>query len=75
MVEMLLWEMSTQETALRIYRSLEAVNQYLKTPDRLLVLRYLRLPKGLMVQVTGHSLGLIEEHLAIEDRHFPTAEA
>jgi len=28
-----------------------------------------------MVQVTGHSLSLIEEHLTIADKHFPAAEA
>lgn len=28
-----------------------------------------------MAQVTRHSLNLIEEHPAIADRYFPTAEA
>lgn len=28
-----------------------------------------------MVQITGHSLSLIEEHFAIADKHFVTAEA
>ena len=74
-VEMSLSGMSTQEIARRIYHSPEAVDQYLKTFDRLLVLRHFGLPKKLMVQVTGHSLSLIEEHLAIADKHFPTTEA
>lgn len=74
-VEMSLSGMSTQEIARRIYHSSEAVDQYLKTFDRLLVLRHFGLPKKLIVQVTGHSLSLIEEHLAIADKHFPTAEA
>ncbi|MBC7083915.1 MAG: DUF1670 domain-containing protein [Firmicutes bacterium] len=74
-VEMSLSGMSTQEIARRIYHSPEAVDQYLKTFDRLLVLRHFGLPKKLMAQVTGHSLSLIEEHLAIADKHFPTTEA
>lgn len=31
--------------------------------------------KKLTVQVTGHSLSRLEEHLAIADKHFPTTEA
>jgi len=46
-----------------------------KTFDSLLVLPHFEPPKKLMVQVTGHRLSLIEEHLAIADDHFPTAEA
>ena len=74
-VEVSLAGMSTQEIARRIYHSPEAVDQYLRAFDRLLVLRHFGLPKKLMVQVTGHSLSLIEEHLAIADKHFPTREA
>ena len=74
-VEMYLSGMSAQEIARKIYHSPEAVDEYLKAFDRLLVLRHFGLPKKLMVQVTGHILSLIEEHLAIADKHFPTAEA
>ncbi|MEW6226537.1 MAG: DUF1670 domain-containing protein [Bacillota bacterium] len=74
-VETSLAGMRTQEIARRIYRSPEAVDQYLRAFDRLLVLRHFGLPKKLMVQVTGHSLSLIEEHLALADKHFPTTEA
>ncbi len=61
MAEMSLSGISTQEIARRIYYSPEAVDQYPKTFDRLLVLRHFGLPKKLMVQVTGYSLSLIEE--------------
>ncbi|MGE5573636.1 MAG: DUF1670 domain-containing protein [Bacteroidota bacterium] len=67
--------MSAQETARKIYHSPGAVDEYLKTFDRLLVLQHFGSPERLMVQVTGHSLSLIEEHLAIADKHFSTAEA
>ena len=74
-VEMSLSGMSTHEIARTIYHSPEAVDQCLKTFERRLVLRHFGLLKKLMVQVTGHSLSLIEEHLAIAYKHFPTTEA
>ena len=74
-VEMALSGMNTQEIARRIYHSPEAVDQYLRAFDRVLVLRHFGLPVKLMVQVTGHSMGLIEEHLALAEKHFPTREA
>lgn len=66
---------STQEIARRIYHSPRALDRYLKTFHRLLVLRHFRLPKRLMVQVTGHSLSLIEEHRVVADKHLSTGEA
>lgn len=39
------------------------------------MLRYYRLPPKLIRQVTSHSLALIEEHLALAEKHFPTNKA
>ena len=44
---------------------------YLRLFDRVLVLLYFRMPPHLMRQVTGHSLALINEHLALAKKHFP----
>ncbi|MGE5593145.1 MAG: DUF1670 domain-containing protein [Betaproteobacteria bacterium] len=74
-VEMSLAGMSTQGIARRIYHLPDEVDQFLRAFDRFLVLRHLGLPKKLMVQVTSHSLSLVEEYLAIADKHFPTVEA
>ncbi len=74
-VEMALSGMSTQQIARRIFHTPEAVDQYLRLFDRVLVLRYFGLPPKLMRQVTGHTLALIEEHLALAERHFPTNNA
>ena len=74
-VEMALSGMNTQQIARRIYHSPEAVDQYLRAFDRVLVLRHFGLPPKLMAQVMGNSLNLVEEHLALADKHFPTREA
>ncbi|HHY48012.1 MAG TPA: DUF1670 domain-containing protein, partial [Firmicutes bacterium] len=74
-VEMALSGMNTQQIARRIYHSPEAVDQYLRAFERVLVLRHFGLPPKLMAQVMGISLNLVEEHLALADKHFPTREA
>lgn len=74
-VEMALQGLSTQEIARRIYHTPEAVDQYLRAFDRVLMLRYYRVPTKAMCRVTGYSLQLVEEHLALADKHFPTEEA
>ena len=73
-VEMALSGMNTQQIARRIYHTPEAVDHYLRLFDRVLTLRYYRVPPRTMSRVTGHSLALIEEHLALADKHFPTRE-
>jgi len=73
-VEMALGGMTTREIARRIYHTPEAVDAYLRTFDKLLILRYYGLPIGAMVRVLGHGRKLIEEHLALADKHFPTAD-
>ncbi|MGB9867930.1 MAG: DUF1670 domain-containing protein [Bacillota bacterium] len=74
-VEMALAGMTTKQIARRIYHAEEAVGSYLKIFDRLLILRHYQLPISAMVRVLGHGRALIEEHLAIADKHFPTDEA
>ena len=74
-VEMALERMSTQQIARRIFHTPEAVDQYLRVFDRVLVLRHYGLPPKLMSQVMGHSLALVKEHLALAEKHFPTREA
>ena len=74
-VEMALDGMSTQQIARRIFHTPEAVDHYLRLFDRVLVLQYYGLPPNLMRQVTGHSLALINEHLALADKHFPNEQS
>ena len=74
-VEMALEGMSTQQIARRIFYTPEAVDHYLKLFDRVLVLRYYGLPTNLIRQVTGHSIALITEHLALAEKHFPDEQS
>jgi len=67
--------MSTQQIARLIFHTPEAVDHYLELFDRVLVLRYYRMPPHLIRQVTGHSIALIKEHLALAEKHFPTEHA
>jgi len=73
-VEMSLEGLSTQQIAQRIFHTPEAVDQYLRLFDRVLVLYHYGLPVNLIRQVTGHSLALIKEHLALVEKHFPAKE-
>ena len=74
-VEMALEGLSTQQIARRIFHTPEAVDHYLRLFDRVLVLQYYGLPTNLIRQVTGHSLALITEHLALAEKHFPDAQS
>jgi predicted GNAT family N-acyltransferase len=51
-----------------------AVDNYLKLFDRVLLLRYYRVPVSAMLRVTGHSKKLLEGHLALAEKHFPDEE-
>ncbi len=73
-VEMSLEGMTTAEISRRIFHTPEAVDSYLRTFDRVLILRYFGLPEGLMGRVTGHSPSLLKEHLKLAEKHFPTRE-
>ena len=74
-VEMALEGLTTQEIARRIYHTPEAVDNYLRLFDRVLLLRYYRVPVSAMMRITGHSKGLLEEHLALVEKHFPDEES
>lgn len=74
-VEMALEGLTTQEIARRIYHTPEAVDNYLRLFDRVLLLRYYHVPASAMTRITGHSQGLLEEHLALAEKHFPDEES
>ncbi len=74
-VKMALDGMTTQEIANRIYHSTVAVDAYLKTFDKLLILRYYKMPLSAIIRVLGHGRKLIEEHLALAEEYFPTEKA
>lgn len=74
-VEMALEGLTTQEIARRIYHTPEAVDNYLRLFDRVLLLRYYRVPTSAMMRITGHSQSLLEEHLALVEKHFPDEES
>lgn len=74
-VEMALQGLTTQEIARRIYHTPETVDNYLRLFDRVLLLRYYRVPVSAMMRITGHSAGLLEEHLALVEKHFPDEES
>jgi len=73
-VELALQGMTTQEISRRIFHTPEAVDSYLRTFDRVLILLYFGLPETLMGRVTGHSPSLMKEHLRLAEKHFPTKE-
>lgn len=70
-VELSLSGLTTHEIARRIYHTPEAVDSYLRLFDRVLLLRYFGVPDSVMGRITGHSPGLIKEHLALAQKHFP----
>lgn len=74
-VEMALEGLTTQEIARRIYHTPEAVDNYLRLFDRVLLLRYYHVPASAMMRITGHSQSLLEEHLALVEKHFPDEES
>lgn len=74
-VEMALQGLTTQEIARRIYHTPEAVDNYLRLFDRVLLLCYYQVPVSAMPRITGHSHGLLEEHLNLVKKHFPNMEA
>jgi len=53
----------------------EAVDNYLLSFDCVLMLHYYKLPLSVMVRVTGHSKKLLEEHLALAEKHFLVEKA
>ncbi len=74
-IELALAGSTTKEIAHRVHHTEEAVDNYIRAFIRVLLLRYYGLPLAAMIRVTGHSRSLLEEHLALAQKHFPTAEA
>lgn len=74
-VEMALDGLTTQEIARRIYHTPEAVDNYLRLFDRVLLLKYYHVPVSAMPRITGHSPRLLEEHLALVAKHFPDEDS
>jgi len=74
-IEMFLDGLTAHQIARRIFHTEEAVDAYIKVFDRVLILKYFGMPESLMQRVTGHSIALIKEHLALAEKHFPTKEA
>jgi len=74
-VEMALDGLTTQEIARRIYHTPEAVDNYLRLFDRVLLMCYYQVPVSAMPRITGHSQRLLEEHLNLVKKHFPDTEA
>jgi hypothetical protein len=74
-VELSLNGLSTQEISRRIYHTPEAVDNYLRLFERVLLLKYYRVPVSALPRVTGYSKSLLDEHLELVEKHFPTEEA
>lgn len=74
-VAMVMEGMTAQEIARRIYHTPEAVDNYLRLFDRVLLLRYYHVPTSVTMRITGHCAGLLEEHLALMQKHFPDEDS
>jgi len=73
-VELSLDGLNTQEIARRIYHTPEAVDNYLRLFERVLVLTFYKVPESVLPRVTGYSKRLLDEHLELVKKHFPTQE-
>ncbi len=73
-VQLSLEGLSTQEISQRIYHTPEAVDNYLRLFERVLLLKYYRVPVSALPRVTGYGRSLLQEHLDLVDKHFPTEE-
>jgi hypothetical protein len=74
-VEMALSGLTTQEIAHRIYHTPEAADSYPRLFERVLLLTYYQVPEAVMPRITAHSPGLLEEHVNLVRKHFPSPEA
>ena len=74
-VQFALEGLSTQEIARRIYHTPEAVDNYLRLFERVLLLKYYGVSESALSRVTGYSKSLLQEHLELVEKHFPTEEA
>lgn len=74
-VELSLSGLSTQEISRRIYHTPEAVDNYLRLFERVLLLKYYGVPMSALPRVTGYGRSLLEEYLALVEKHFPTEDS
>jgi hypothetical protein len=74
-VQLSLEGLSTQEISRRIYHTPEAVDNYLRLFERVLLLKYYKVPVAVLPRVTGYGRSLLQEHLELVEKHFPTEEA
>jgi hypothetical protein len=74
-IDQFLQGLTAAAIAERIFHTEEAVDAYIKTFDRLLILKLFGMSEELMQRVTGHSLAMIKEHLALAEKHFPTKDS
>ncbi|HAP32104.1 MAG TPA: hypothetical protein DCQ14_03515 [Firmicutes bacterium] len=74
-VQLSLEGLSTQEISRRIYHTPEAVDNYLRLFERVLLLKYYQVPMSALPRVTGYGRSLLDEHLELVEKHFPTEDA
>lgn len=74
-IEMALDGLTTQEIGRRIFHTPEAVDNYLKAFDRVLLAKHYGLPDEAIGRITGHSPSLVAEHLRLVEKHFENEEA
>ncbi len=73
-VQLSLEGLSTQEISRRIYHTPEAVDNYLRLFERVLLLKYYQVPMSALPRVTGYGRSLLQEHLDLVEKHFPSEE-
>ncbi len=74
-VELSLSGLNTQEIARRIYHTPVAVDNYLRLFERVMLLKYYKFPIEVMPRVIGYGRSLLQEHLKLIEKHFPTEKA
>lgn len=64
-------ELTTKEIARKIYHTEDAVDAYLRAFDKLLMLKYHKLPPTLMVHLLDCNRKLLDEYLQLADTYLP----
>ncbi len=74
-VELALQGFTTREIGRKIYHTEEAVDAYLKSFDKLLLLRYHGLPVSAMLRLLECSRSLLDEYIELAEQHLPGDES
>ena len=74
-VELSLQGRTTKEISRKIYHTEQAVDAYLRSFDKLLLLRYHGLPVTAMIRLLECSRALLDEYIQLADEHLPDEEA